>query len=162
MPQSLPRTAALLCLTLGGGLHAQAGNFDVLKPFPAAEPGMRRVVIEMPELPDQRDRRVEVVIGQTLEADCNKQHMSAKVERRVLQGWGFDYYVVQELSAPASTQMGCPENQKARREFVSAAPELLRALRYNPRLPLVLYVPDNSEVRYRIWAPGAFSTATAR
>ena len=28
-------------------------------------------------------------------------------------------------------------------------------IRYNSRLPIVVYVPDGVEVRYRIWAAGA-------
>jgi len=129
-----------------------AAQANDLKAFPAPEPGMQRVVIRVPAVPVPDDRRVEVMIGRTLEVDCNRHMLSAKVVRKVAKGWGYSYYVVSDLKGPASTMMACPPDQPKRQEFVRANVTELSWLRYNPRLPVVVYVPDGVEVRYRIWS----------
>lgn len=128
-----------------------AAQANDLKAFPAPEPGMQRVVIRVPAVPVPDDHRVEVMIGRTLEVDCNRHRLSAKVARKVAQGWGYSYYVVSDLKGPASTMMACPPDQPKRQEFVRANMAELSWLRYNPRLPIVVYVPEGVEVRYRIW-----------
>ncbi len=45
--------------------------------------------------------------------------------------------------------MACPD-QKLTLKFVSLQPEIAN---YNSKLPLVLYVPKDMEVRYRILRP---------
>ena len=71
------------------------------------------------------------------------------------QGWGFPYYVVGELTGPIGTLMACPPGFTRRREFVRIDAGELSWLRYNPRLPIVLYVPAGVEVRYRVWRADA-------
>ena len=50
----------------------------------------------------------------------------------------------------ASTMMACPDG-KAHPEFVPVVGEGFM-LRYNSKLPIVVYVPKDIEVRYRIWS----------
>lgn len=47
--------------------------------------------------------------------------------------------------------MACPTNAQTR-QFVRSSDEPL--LRYNSRLPLVIFAPADVEVRYRIWRAG--------
>jgi ecotin len=47
--------------------------------------------------------------------------------------------------------MACPDNTK-RQEFVAAHLGDAAMQRYNSRLPIVVYVPKDVEVRYRIWS----------
>jgi len=49
--------------------------------------------------------------------------------------------------------MACPDNSK-RQEFVAANLGDAAMQRYNSRLPIVVYVPKEVEVRYRIWSAG--------
>ncbi|MNR68445.1 Ecotin precursor [compost metagenome] len=49
-----------------------------------------------------------------------------------------------------STLMACPDG-KSKKDFVPVVGDGFR-LRYNSKLPIVLYVPKDVEVRYRIWS----------
>ncbi len=100
-----------------GGAWAQT---DDLKPFPAPAAGMQRFVIRLPAVPQPNDHKVEVMVGKTLQVDCNRQMFSAKVTQKVAQGWGFPYYVVGQLKGPASTMMACPPDAPKHEEFVRA------------------------------------------
>lgn len=128
---------------------------DDLKAFPSAEPGMQRVVVRVPEVPVPDDKRVEVIVGQSLEVDCNRQRLLARVTRKVAQGWGYDYYVVSDVKGPASTMRACPPGSSTRMAFVAANAPELSSLSYNHRLPIVIYVPAGIEVRYRVWSAPA-------
>lgn len=141
----------LVLLVTAGTALAQA---DDLKPYPPAEAGTRRVVIRLPAVTTPDDRRVEVIVGRTMVVDCNRHQFSAQVTRRVAPGWGYPYYVVGELHGPVSTRMACPPDFVPRREFVPVAAHELAWLPYNARLPIVLYVGADSEVRYRVWSAG--------
>ena len=128
---------------------------DDLKAFPPPEAGMQHIVIRVPELPNADERKVEVMIGKTVEVDCNRQTFAAGVTSKVAQGWGYPYYVVGELKGPASTMMACPPGAPKRQQFVRARAGELAALRYNAKLPIVIYAPAGTEVRYRICRAGA-------
>ncbi len=119
---------------------------------------MQRIVIRVPPILNPSDRKLEVMLGKTLEVDCNRYVLSADVTAKVAQGWGFTYYVVGELKGPASTRMACAADFATHREFVRAPAEALAALRYNPNLPVVLYVPEGTEVRYRLWSAPSVAT----
>ena len=54
-----------------------------------------------------------------------------------------------DVKGPVSTMMACP-GQTPREQFVQVRGDDM-LLRYNSRLPLVVYVPDGFEVRYRVW-----------
>ncbi|HJR32889.1 MAG TPA: ecotin family protein, partial [Pseudomonas sp.] len=53
-------------------------------------------------------------------------------------------------TGPMSTLMACPDG-KRKQDFVPVVGDGFR-LRYNSKLPIVLYVPNDVEVRYRIWS----------
>lgn len=129
---------------------------DDMRAFPQAAPGQVRRVIRLPAERDENALRVGLIVGQTRWVDCNRQIFPARIEERTAEGWGYNYYVVTGGGAPASTMMACPNNTR-RRDFVRAAEEPL--LRYNSRLPLVVFAPNDVEVRYRIWRAGPETTA---
>lgn len=124
---------------------------EKVAPFPKAEKGMSRQVIYLPKQENEENFKVELLIGKTLEVDCNRHMMSGNLESRTLAGWGYDYFVLAKLSAPASTMMACLDGGK-RPEFVAANLGDAAMQRYNSRLPIVVYVPKDVEVRYRIWS----------
>lgn len=46
--------------------------------------------------------------------------------------------------------MACPDGKKEKK-FVTAYLGDAGMLRYNSKLPIVVYTPDNVDVKYRVW-----------
>jgi ecotin len=147
----------LACCTL---MATTAMAADNLKAFPPAGPGMTRYVIELPGLPDESGTKVELVVGKTVRLDeHNRYFLGGRIETETIPGWGFDRYVVRQLGPLAGTLMTVDPAAPKVDRFVALGGEPV-LLRYNSRLPLVVYVPDDAEVRYRIWrADPAFARA---
>ena len=118
--------------------------------YPKAEQGMKRQVIQLPQQQDESALKVELLIGQTLEVDCNRHRLGGQLESRTLEGWGYDYYVFDKVTSPVSTMMACPDGKKEK-QFVMAGLGDAGMLRYNSKLPIVVYTPANIDVKYRIW-----------
>ena len=133
---------------------------DDLKPFPEADAGHQRLVFRVPAVENEADRKVEVIVGQTMEVDCNKTWFGADLEHRVAEGWGYPFYVVDKIGPAAVTLMACPPDSEMTDAFVSVRGEGF-LLRYNSKLPVVVYVPNGFEVRYRIWSAGAETSSAA-
>lgn len=148
---SLGLAAALLASPLSAQSAPPRTAQDELAAFPQAPPGQVRRVIFLPAERDENALRVGVIVGRTLMVDCNRQIFSTKLEERTVEGWGYTYFVVTNVGAPASTMMACPTNARTR-QFVRSSDEPL--LRYNSRLPLVIFAPADVEVRHRIWRAG--------
>ena len=144
-------TALLLCL-----LAAQPSPAaDNLKAFPAAEAGMSRYVLQLPKLEDESVFRVELMVGKTVQLDKqNRYFFGGRIEEEVIQGWGYTRHLLRALGPLAGTLMAVDPNAPKAARFVSLGGEPY-LIRYNSRLPVVVYVPEGVEVRYRIWSAGA-------
>ena len=136
----------------GGSVQSQ----DDLKAFPAASADQTRHVIRLPNHADEDALKVEVIIGKTMKVDCNRHSFDGRLIERTAEGWGYTYYVIDSLGQAASTMMACPPGSE-RDAFVSSGGQDL--IRYNSRLPLVVYAPADAEVRYRVWRAGEEQTA---
>ncbi len=126
-----------------------AASID-LKPYPAAPAGMQRAVITLPPLALEDDVRVQVIVGKTMPVDCNVRGFSARLQHDTVTGMGYPYYRVTEVGPVISTMMACPPSAAPQTEFVIGQGDGF-LLRYNSRLPVVVYVPIGYEVRYRLW-----------
>jgi len=136
-------------LFLGMALTAVA---DDMKAFPAAESGMVRYALQLPERSDESAFKIEIIVGKTVKVDAeNKYFFGGKIEAQNIKGWGYTRYVVDKLGPMAGTRMAVdPDAPKADRFVpIGGEPYLIR---YNSRLPVVVYVPAGVEVRYRIWS----------
>jgi len=142
-------------------LAAFGSGHPELKAFPLAKEGVERYVIVLPhkERGDEDAFNVEIVAGKQMLTDgVNLVRLASTIKQRTLEGWGYSYYVVSGSSDTITTLMAPPEGTPLVKTFVTVAP---LHVRYNSRLPIVVYVPKGYEVRYRIWrADATFQKAT--
>lgn len=128
---------------------------DNMKAFPLAEKGCVRYVLQLPEQQDEDALKVELIVGKTVELDANNLYFfGGKIEAVEIEGWGFTRYVVSELGPMAGTLMAVDPSTSKVSRFITLGGEPY-LMRYNSRLPVVVYVPEGVEVRYRIWSAGA-------
>jgi len=124
---------------------------DPLSAFPAAEEGRGRFVITLPFRADEDLLKVQLIVGKTMKLDPhNRYFFGGRLERETIPGWGYDRYLLKSLGPMAGTLMAVDPNEPKVERFITIGvePEFLG---YNSRLPLVIYVPNGVEVRYRIW-----------
>lgn len=132
---------------------------DDLKPYPPAEAGAARMVIRLPAVDDESQLKVELMIGKAMKIDCNRHWFGGKFEREIVAGWGYPIFRLSEVAGPASTMMACPPEEEKRTAFVQVRIDD-PLVRYNSKLPVVVYVPESFSVRYRVWsAPGDYLEA---
>jgi len=131
---------------------SKSGNADDnMKAFPPADEGMSRMVLQLPERADETLFKVEVLVGKSVLTDGqNRYFFAGKLEEETIQGWGFTRYLVRDLGPMAGTKMAVDPNAPKVSRFVSLGGEPY-LVRYNSRLPIVVYVPNGAEVRYRLW-----------
>jgi ecotin len=158
----------LASFTILLGLLAHSNNIDAqgkmkkynkleINMFPKAKAGEKQVYIQVPIETNENDLKVEVFVGKTQLVDCNNYFMIGEIVSNNLEGWGYDYYTIKGSGETAGTLMGCLDNKKTSK-FIQMPASLLR---YNSRLPIVIYVPNDLEVKYRIWrADNQMATAT--
>jgi ecotin len=124
---------------------------DDMTAFPAAEKGMTRHVINLPKQQDESAFKVELIVGKTVKTDTtNSYFFGGALETETIPGWGFDRYILRKLGPMAGTRIAVDPNAQEVERFISIGGEA-RLLRYNSRLPLVVYVPAGVEVRHRLW-----------
>ncbi|MGE9761830.1 serine protease inhibitor ecotin [Pseudomonas sp. PDM20] len=140
-------TALLLSAT---ATFANAAKLEDVAPYPKAEDGFVRQVIHLPKQAQEENFKVEILAGKTMTVDCNRQRLGGTLEEKTLEGWGYSYYRLDKVSGPASTLMACPDG-KTRKDFVPVVGDGF-VLRYNSKLPIVIYAPKDVEVRYRLWS----------
>ncbi|MBD9513947.1 serine protease inhibitor ecotin [Pseudomonas sp. PDM22] len=140
-------TALLLSAT---ATFANAAKLEDVAPYPKADEGFVRQVIHLPKQAQEENFKVEILAGKTLTVDCNRQRLGGTLEEKTLEGWGYSYYRLDKVSGPASTLMACPDG-KTRQDFVPVVGDGF-VLRYNSKLPIVIYAPKDVEVRYRLWS----------
>ena len=131
---------------------------DPMEAFPAADQGMLRYVLQLPAQADESALRVELIVGKTVQVDEQNQYFfGGTIEEETIQGWGFTRYVLKELGPLAGTLMAADPNAPKVAHFIPLGgdPYLIR---YNSRLPIVVYVPEGVEVHYRLWTAGEETT----
>lgn len=132
--------------------NACAAAHPELKAFPAAEEGMERFVIVLPDKTrgEEVDFKVELIPGKIMLTDgVNQMRHGTTIEPRPLKGWGYTYYEVTGQDVAMSTMMAVPEGTPKTEQFVPGSPLLIR---YNSRLPIVIYAPHGYDVHYRVWS----------
>jgi ecotin len=124
---------------------------DNMKAFPPYDQGQIRYVIHLAEQDEESNYQVELIVGQTVKVDESNQYFfGGQIKKENIVGWGFTRYVVSELGPMAGTLMAVDPNAPKVDRFIRLGGEPY-LIRYNSRLPVVVYVPEGVDVRYRIW-----------
>ncbi|CAM42072.1 putative ecotin [Leishmania braziliensis MHOM/BR/75/M2904] len=124
---------------------------DYRIPYPAAGPCQKRTVIYLPQQDsavEQHHLRVQLIPGRHVRCEdgCFYQ-LTGTVSEETLQSWGYPYYVVTlDDIYPAQCSPSDPANP---RTFVPLRESPM--IPYNSKRPIVVYVPEDAEVRYRVW-----------
>ena len=143
------RIAALALLALAAQAYAAAA--DELNAFPPAPAGMTRQVIRLPTQEDEAAFKLELVVGKTVRIDAaNRYFFAGRLDAETIPGWGYERYVLRELGPMAGTLMAPEPGAPQVERFIALGGEP-RLLRYNSKLPVVVYVPEGVEVRHRVW-----------
>ena len=128
---------------------------DDLKAFPPAGEGMVRYVLQLPEQADESAFKVELIVGKTVRTDPrNRYFFGGEIEAESIQGWGYTRYIVRKVGAMAGTLMAVDPDAPTVERFIALGGEPY-LVRYNSRLPVVIYVPEGFAARYRVWSAGA-------
>ena len=131
---------------------AAAAEHPELHAFPAAPAGQQKLVIvlEHKERSDEGAFQVELIPAKRMLTDgVNLLRLGSTIAPRPLQGWGYTYYEVTGSDRVMSTMMGVPEGAEKVEQLVRGTPLMIR---YNSRLPIVIYAPQGYEVEYRVWS----------
>lgn len=116
--------------------------------FPKPEKGFRQFVIEVPQSSNDVNRKIELFVGKEMETDgCNNYNLMGEYKTKELTGWGYSYFKYESKGDVMSTMIGCPDLPK-KQKFVTGQGHMTD---YNGKLPIVIYVPDGMEVRYKIY-----------
>jgi ecotin len=133
---------------------AAAGNDYGMKPYPVPRTGQQRLAFRVPAVENEENHRIEILAGTSMDLGCNRTWFGGDLEQRTAKGWGFPYYVLNQVGPAASTRMACPPGEEKTQTFVQVRGDGFFQ-RYNSKLPVVVYVPEGFEVRYRIWSAGS-------
>lgn len=145
------RLVAAIAALVVCGMALPSYAADPLQAFPPAEAGMVRHVLQLPKQADESALKVELIVGKSVLLDAqNRYFFGGRIQKEEIKGWGYPRYVVSGLGPMAGTQMAVDPNAPKVERFVALAGEPY-LIRYNSRLPVVVYVPEGTEVRYRIW-----------
>ena len=116
--------------------------------FPESLPGYTRHVIRLPKLTGEA--RLELLPGKMIQADtCNRIAASVEVNKESIKGWGYSYLTISNFKVGGSTMMACPDGKAEVK--VLASNNQLKDLRYNDRMPKVVFVEDGLSLDYKIW-----------
>jgi ecotin len=146
---TLTRLAMLFAFFASSALGSEHPQ---LEPFPEPAEDQTRFVIALPEMARGEDDNfsVELITGRTIRTDgINRYRMDTSLKPQPLEGWGYTFYEMAGTGQTSSTRMAVPEGTAEVMAFVGGTP---LTIRFNSRLPIVVYVPSGFEVRYRIWA----------
>ena len=118
-----------------------------LKPYPLTVDSLVRYVVILEPKADEDLYKVELFAGKLMEVDCNRQRLIGQFAEEDVQGWGYPYYTFESDGQVISTMMACFEPKQTK--FVTGESMMIR---YNSRLPIVVYLPKDLNLEYRIWS----------
>jgi len=149
-----------LSFFLGTGLCVGGTGSPAIEAFPQAKDGEVRHVIYLndKERGEEENFKVELIPGKQAKTDgVNAARVGLFLEPVNLKGWGYTYYQVQGKDLVLTTMMAVPAGTEPVERFVAGKSLMVR---YNSRLPIVIYSPQGVDVRYRLWTGGELLEVT--
>lgn len=123
--------------------------------FPLAGEGVVRFVLPLPSQDDESLFKLELIVGKTVRIDAqNNYSFAGKIEEEKTSGRDGTLYRVTRLGPMTGTLMAVDPETPLVDRFVTLGGNPY-FIRYNSRMPVVIYVPEGAEVRYRLWSAGA-------
>lgn len=152
MPAALARSAEAEMRDQRGQLWStrfpdQTANAAALRSYPEAKEGHKRHVINLPERDHEERMRIEIYAGVNQEVDCNSYGLTGTIEPKILDGFGHQYYEVQTDGQLIGTLKACADGITTLR-YINMLPTMTG---YNSRTPIVIYAPQNVQIRYKIY-----------
>jgi len=139
-----------------------ATGSSAIDAFPEAKDGEIRHVIYLNEKVrgEEENFKVELIPGKRAKTDgVNAARVGLFLEPVALTGWGYTYYKVSGKDLIVTTMMAVPEGAESIERFVAGTSLMVR---YNSRLPIVIYSPPGVDVRYRLWTGGDLLEVTTK
>lgn len=128
--------------------YAQKNDMINTKIFPTPREGYKQVVIDLKGKKHEDLLKLELIVGKNVKVDkCNKHFLVGDLKSQNLEGYGYTYYTFVSDGAVAGTKMGCMDNELVEK-FVTGQPKVID---YNSKVPVVIYVPNDMEVKFRFW-----------
>lgn len=119
-----------------------------IKIFPTPKEGYKQVIIDLKANKNEDLIKLEIVVGKNAKVDkCNRHFLVGEIKSQNLEGYGYTFYNFTSDGAIASTKMGCMDNELVDK-FVTGQPQVID---YNSKVPVVIYVPNDMEVKFRFW-----------
>lgn len=129
---------------------------DDLKPYMKPEEGQERHVVRLPVLEGakEKERKVEIVISKVEKLDpANRYFYGGEIVEKTVKGWGYPYFELSKVGPLAGTLIGVPPGtpKVERKILVNGG---LGLIRYNSKLPIVVYTPKGFDVEVLVWSAG--------
>lgn len=116
--------------------------------FPSIDQLVKHAIFLEPRV-DEALYKVEIYAVKSQEVDnCNKHFLLGDFELKTLEVHGFPYYIFKSNTQIISTKMSCGDNIAKMKNVPSGKTELVK---YISVLPLVVYAPQDIEIKYKIW-----------
>jgi ecotin len=159
------KTLCGLCLALflcaQSAWAGEATNF-LERAFPPADKGMVRFVLDLPERADASACQVELLVGKMVETEGDNDYwFDGKVEAVNIEGWPYPRYIARPGSLRVMYSLvGWTSKPPKINKFVTIkgimgkeydGSEHHFLIRYSSGAPVVVYVPEGFQVRYRLW-----------
>lgn len=140
---------SLMLIFIGVNMFAQE---QVGPKFPAADEGWIKHEIALPAYENESEYKLELRFFENKEVDCNNHTLFGNLDEQVLDGWGYNFYVLkpkmfENTNAMISTMMFCEQAPTMKKVYFNIA----QVMDYNSKVPLVVYTPSNVELEYSTW-----------